>query len=564
MKILTIAILVVFSCHAFAKNKKESSAKFVPGELIVKLRSSNKAFFKSLEDQGITVKRPINLSYGTLYVLDVGKNKSLKSTIQLLKNDPNVIYSEPNYIYEMVRPIESSDIKKVVEAEDLNVDGPNDPLFRTLWGLSNTGTNEPQASVSGVAGADIRALEAWNITKGEKRIKVAVVDTGIDYNHPDLKDQIWTNLAELNGKPGVDDDGNGYIDDIHGYDFANKDGDPMDGNGHGTHCAGTIGAIHDNGIGVAGVMGEVTLVPIKFLSDSGSGSTEQAIEAIDYGVKLGVDIMSNSWGGGEFAQSLMDAISKASDAGIIFVAAAGNDSSNNDKTPHYPSSYNLPNIVGVAGLTAQNELADWSNYGSSVHIAAPGKNINSTINGNAYKVFSGTSMATPHVAGVLGLLLSKEGRMSHADLKERLISTADEVSKLRGKVNRGSGRINAYNLLADIRPVKHYPKDSDWVDMSVDLFESAHPYTDKFTDTRTFKVPGAKYIRLKIKKYEIETGYDNLEIYSSTDEQVEKISGVGTDAFSQYVDGDTLKVVFKTDTSVTKWGFLINEIQFIK
>ena len=133
MKILTIAILVVFSCHAFAKNKKESSAKFVPGELIVKLRSSNKAFFKSLEDQGITVKRPINLSYGTLYVLDIGKNKSLKSTIQLLKNDPNVVYSEPNYIYEMVRPIESSDIKKVVETEDLNVDGPNDPLFRTLW-----------------------------------------------------------------------------------------------------------------------------------------------------------------------------------------------------------------------------------------------------------------------------------------------------------------------------------------------------------------------------------------------------------------------------------------------
>lgn len=564
MKFLMMGILVVFSCNAFSKNTKQAEAKFVSGELIVKLKSSDKAFFEKLEENGFTVNRPIKLSYGTLYVLNVGKNKSLKSAMQILKNDPNVIYSEPNYIYEIVRPIESKTTKKVEQSEDLTSNGPNDPLFGTLWGLSNTGNNEPQASVNGVAGADIKALEAWNITKGEKRIKIAVIDTGIDYNHPDLKDQIWTNVAELNGQKGIDDDGNGYIDDIRGYDFSNKDGDPMDGNGHGTHCAGTIGATHDNGIGVAGVMSEVTLVPIKFLSDSGSGSTEQAIEAIDYAVKMGVDITSNSWGGGEFSQALSDAILNASNKGVIFVAAAGNDSRNNDQTPHYPSSYELPNVIAVAGLTAQNELASWSNFGKgSVHIAAPGKNINSTVNGYAYKVFSGTSMATPHVAGVLGLLISKEGRMPHADLKTRLMATSDEVSKLRGKVKRESGRINAYNLLADIRPVKNYPNDSDWVDMAVETFESAHPYTDNFTVTKTFNVPGAKYIRLKLKKYELESGYDFLEIYSGAN-QVEKISGAGTDGFSEYVEGDTIKVIFKSDASITKWGFLINEIQAIK
>ena len=262
-------------------------------------------------------------------------------------------------------------------------------------------------------------------------------------------------------------------------------------------------------------MDEVTLVPIKFLSDSGSGSSEGAIEAIDYAVKLGVDITSNSWGGGEFSQALSDAILNASKAGIVFVAAAGNDSSSNDRSPHYPSSYDVPNVISVGGLTAQNELAEWSNFGSStVHIAAPGKNINSTINGNAYKVFSGTSMATPHVAGVLGLLLAKEGRMSHADLKDRLMATADYVPKLRGKVRKESGRINAYNLLADIRPVKNYPKDSEWVDKAVETWESGHPYKENSSDTKTFSVPGAKYLRLKLKRYELETGYDFLQVYS--------------------------------------------------
>ncbi len=549
---------------AFSASKKDFQAEFVPGEVIVKLKSSKKSFFQGLENQGITLKRPINLSYGTLYVLDIGKNKSINSVLKSLKNNPNVIYSEPNYIWKMERPVDSSEIKKISEVEEQN-GAPNDPLFNTLWGLSNTGNNEPPAPLDGgVAGADIRALEAWNITKGEKRIKVAVIDTGVDYKHSDLKEQIWTNLAELNGKKGIDDDKNGYVDDIHGYDFFNKDGDPMDDNGHGTHCAGVIGAIHDNKIGVAGVMGEVSIIPVKFLSAQGSGDSEQAILGLDYAVKIGVDITSNSWGGADFSKVLREAILNASNAGIVFVAAAGNDSRDNDQAPHYPASYDSPNIISVGGLTAQNELAEWSNYGAvSVLIAAPGKNINSTIRNNSYKIYSGTSMATPHVAGVIGLLLSKEGRVPHAELKERLMATSDEVSKLRGKVKRESGRINAYNLLSDIRPIKRFPKDSEWVDMKVETFESEHPYKENFTDTRTFTVPGAKYLRLKIKRWELEPSYDYLEIFSDKD-QMQKFSGAGTNGYSEYVEGETLKVVFKTDTSINKWGFLVDEIQVIK
>jgi hypothetical protein len=564
MKFLLIATLMALFSLAFSANKKNYQAEFVPGEIIVKLKSSNKSFFQDLEDQGITLKRPINLSYGTLYVLDIGNNKSIKSVLKSLKNNPNVIYSEPNFIWKIERPVDSLDIKKISELEEQN-GAPNDPLFNTLWGLSNTGSNEPEPPLTGgVAGADIRALEAWNITKGDKKIKVGVLDTGIDYNHPDLKEQIWTNLSELNGKKGIDDDKNGYVDDIHGYDIFNKDGDPMDGNGHGSHCAGVIGAIHDNGIGVAGVMGEVSLVPVKFLSDQGAGSSEQAILGLDYAVKIGVDITSNSWGGAEFSQALKDAILNASNNGIVFVAAAGNDSRDNDQAPHYPSSYEIPNVISVGGLTAQNELADWSNYGAgTVLIAAPGKNINSTVLKNSYKVHSGTSMATPHVAGVIGLLLSKEGRIPHSDLKERLMSTSDEVSKLRGKIKRESGRINAYNLLSDIRPIKKFPKESEWVDMKVETFESEHPYKENLTETRIFTVPGSKYLRLKIKKWELESSYDYLGINSDKDE-MQKLSGQGTNGFSEYVDGETLKIVFKSDTSVNKWGFLIEEIQVIK
>jgi hypothetical protein len=311
-------------------------------------------------------------------------------------------------------------------------------------------------------------------------------------------------------------------------------------------------------------MDEVTIIPVKFLNSQGSGSSEEALLGLDYARKVGVDIMSNSWGGSEYSDALKEAISKASDKGIVFVAAAGNDGRNVDQNPHYPSSYTVENVIGVAGLTAQNELASWSNFGTgNVHIAAPGKNINSTFNKNRYKVFSGTSMAAPHVAGVIGLLLSKEGRMRFNDLKERLIATSDWVRKLRGKVKRGSGRLNAYNLLADIRPVKIFPKDSEWVSMSVEPFESEHPYRENFKDSKTFTVPGAKYLRLKIKKWDLEFSYDYLEIGSAT-EQIQKISGTGDEAYSEYVEGDTLNVVFSTDVSVNKWGFLIDEIQVVK
>jgi len=539
-----------------------NDVKVVPGELIVKLKdSSNKAFFNGFKSMGVQLDRTLDLSYGQLHIVKFDNTKSSQSVQMLLEQDNNVEYAEPNFIYEIVKPIEESPIDNLLsqmESETPYNYTPVDAKFNTLWGLQNTGSNP---GAPGVAGADIDAMKAWEITKGDRAIKIAVIDTGIDYNHPDLKDQMWVNEAEKNGQPGVDDDGNGYIDDIHGYDFANGDGDPKDGHSHGTHCAGTIGASH-NSIGVAGVMKDVQFVGIKFLTDSGSGSTEHAIQAVDYATKLNVDIMSNSWGGGGRSEALKEAIERASAAGIIFTAAAGNSSTNNDSRPHYPSNYQVDNVVSVAATTSSDTLASFSCYGrETVHIAAPGHKIMSTVKNGGYASYSGTSMATPHVSGVLGLLLAHEGRMDHSEMKERLLATSEPLSALRGKTMNG-GRINAYNLLTDTRPERNEPKPGQWETVTLDeVFESAHPYVENTNVSRTITVEGAKFMRVKVKKYDLENRYDYVEVKNGNGQSSDKISGKGEDYSSDFIEGDTMILNFKSDRSVNKWGFVIEEVE---
>ena len=395
-------------------------------------------------------------------------------------------------------------------------------------------------------------------------IKIAVIDTGIDYNHEDLRDNMWTNEAELNGEPGVDDDGNGYVDDIHGYDFANNDGDPMDGNGHGTHCAGTIAAVHDNNLGVAGVMANAQLVGVKFLTDRGSGTTEAAIKAVEYATKVGVDIMSNSWGGGGASAALKEVIEKANEAGIVFTAAAGNSGSDNNSRPHYPSNYDVPNVISVAASQVDDTLASFSCYGSrTVHVAAPGHNILSTYPGDKYKSLSGTSMATPHATGVIGLYLSMNKGELPSDVRAKVMETS-VYNRSYGKKLISGGRIDAFNLLTGTLPPRpERPNPEAWEDQAVELFESAHPYANNLKESVTYSVPGAKFIRVKIKKFELENRYDTLSIKDSTGNVVEKVSGAGEDYYTEYVEGESVTIDFKSDRSVTKWGYQIEEIQYI-
>ena len=234
---------------------------------------------------------------------------------------------------------------------------------------------------------------------------VAIIDTGIDYTHPDLAANIWTNPGEIAGD-GIDNDGNGYVDDVHGYDFVNNDGDPMDDHFHGTHTAGTVGAVGNNGVGVTGVNWQVKLMALKFLGASGSGSVSGAVSALEYAVTMGVRLSNNSWGGGGYSQALYDAIKNSQVIGHVFVAAAGNSGVNSDLQPAYPASYDLDNIISVAAIDSSDNLASFSNRGVvTVDLAAPGVAVLSTVLGGGYASYSGTSMATPHVTGAAALAL---------------------------------------------------------------------------------------------------------------------------------------------------------------
>lgn len=326
---------------------------------------------------------------------------------------------------------------------------PNDPRYGDLYGLHNTGQS------GGTTDADIDAPEAWQVSTGSRDLIVGVIDTGIDYTHPDLAANMWVNPGEIAGN-GIDDDANGFVDDVHGYDFANDDGDPFDDNGHGTHCAGTIGGVGNNGVGVVGVNWEVSLMGLKFLDANGSGSTSDAIQAVNYATMMrnqfgqNVRVTSNSWGGGGSSSAMRQAIESGAEAEIVFIAAAGNDGMNNDTNPQYPASYTSDAVISVAATDRNDALANFSNYGAtSVDIAAPGVGIVSTTPGNSYASFSGTSMATPHVAGAAALALAVDPTLTVSQLRSGLLGTVDAVVGLAGKTVTG-GRLNVGRLVESL------------------------------------------------------------------------------------------------------------------
>ncbi|MEZ4361050.1 MAG: S8 family serine peptidase [Kofleriaceae bacterium] len=418
--------------------------EFAPDSILVRFKASGvsaraqaaaldkvKGTFEDANGDGIYDRFTNVDKTGTLMKVDLARGTSPQDAVALLRQDPSVQYAELNYI---------------VRASAI----PSDPRFGELYGLNNTG------QTGGTADADIDAVEAWDTSTGSSDVVVAVIDTGVDYNHVDLAANMWTNPDEIPGN-GLDDDGNGVIDDVHGYNAITNGGNPLDDNDHGSHCSGTIGAVGDNGVGVAGVNWDVSIMAIKFLSAAGSGTTADAIEGIDYAVgrkNAGVNlrVLSNSWGGGGFSQALADSIQAANDADLLFVAAAGNAGSNNDATPSYPASYDLPNVVSVAATDHNDGLASFSNFGATtVDLGAPGVSVLSTTRNNTYSVFSGTSMATPHVAGAAALVLSANSTLSTAELKDILLTSGDLKPSLAGKTLSGR-RLNAANALAEAGP----------------------------------------------------------------------------------------------------------------
>lgn len=333
---------------------------------------------------------------------------------------------------------------------------PNDPAYinNKLWGLHNCG------GVSGyLGGADIHAPEGWDILRDAPNVIVAITDTGIRYDHEDLAPNMWHNPGETPGD-GIDNDGNGVIDDVFGYNAITNSGDPMDDQGHGTHCAGTIGASGANGIGLCGVAWKVQLMGSKFLDNEGGGTNSDGIKAINYARRMGANVISASWGGGPYSEALYQAIAECAQANIPFIAAAGNDGIDNDSNPHYPSNYDLSNIVAVAATDATDHLTDFSCYGrNSVDIAAPGWQIWSCYNGSTrdYQFLSGTSMATPHVSGAMALARARYPNDSAEELISRLYQSADVLPALENRIATG-GRLNLARLLGSA--AQPQPNDS--------------------------------------------------------------------------------------------------------
>jgi len=364
--------------------------------------------------------------------IDDFDNADAATLVKEYQQLPEVEYAEPNYEINLDES----------EAGPLVPILPSDPQFTDQWALSNSGQR------GGKKGADISATLAWAKTTGSDEVVVAVLDTGVDYNHEDLTENMWRRPEKM--EPYHDNE-LGTIDDEFGYN-AIDGSDPMDDNGHGTHCAGIIGAEGENNVGIAGVNWKVQIMPLKFMNAGGSGSTKDAIEAINYVIdrkKAGVNvrIISASWGSTQKSRALGEVIRKAYENDILFVAAAGNSSVDNDRNPHYPSSYDVPNVVSVAALDRHDALASFSNYGAkSVAIAAPGVDILSTWLGNEYEEKSGTSMATPVVSGVAALILAEHPQMSVDDLKKKLLASTDPVPVLKGKTVT-AGRINAAKAL---------------------------------------------------------------------------------------------------------------------
>ncbi len=418
-----LAIAALFAVPAAA----QMPAPAAPNRVLVKFRAGAQAQIPQVErDEDIAETRPVG---GTGVLLMQSRSRDTLTLVRNLRSRPEVEYAEPDYIVNAIgKPDNSGTLV------------PNDQYYYQLWGMEK-----------------ISAPSAWGVTTGTARVAVGVVDSGVDYTHPDLAGNIWTApdsyTVTVGGKQITCPAGShGFRSSLAGRRLSC---DPMDDNDHGTHVSGTIGAVGDNSIGVAGVNWTTTIVGLKFLSASGSGYTSDAINVIDAAVQLkqqGVNlrVLSNSWGGGGFSQALADEIAKAGSADMLFVAAAGNNGTNNDTTPFYPASYTNASIIAVAATDSSDALASWSNYGTtSVDLAAPGVNIYSTLPKATYGAYSGTSMATPHVSGAAALALAVCGTVDTAVLKADILGSVDRV--LSGEVETG-GRLNVSNLVDAIEP----------------------------------------------------------------------------------------------------------------
>lgn len=542
---MSVIIFSFFIFHTIAgANSTFNTRDAVPGEYVIQLKDPIAE--KKIQLYADTLKTQFHASEirtlnNQLLVIKREAKENADQAIRQLQALPNVAVAEPNYIYELFA-------------------SPNDPDYRKQWNINNAGQTDGWGR-PGRFGLDIGAEKAWDITTGSKKVIVAVIDSGLNYNHPDIKDNLWTNETEAKGKTGVDDDNNGYIDDIHGYDFVNNDNDPIDDHGHGTHVSNIIGASGNQNLGMTGINWQVSIMPLKFATAEGKGNLEASIKAIKYAVKMGARILNNSWGNDRYSELLEAAIKETTAQNILFVAAAGNSSRDNDVKPIFPASLKVPNIMSVAGLDIHGYLGGFSCWGlNSVHIAAPGDSIYSLWN-DRYREMSGTSMAAPHVSGVAALLLAKEPDLPALDMKERLMRTSVPLAGLRNKV-MSAGMVNAYFALSNMAAPPDPFDPEAWENKIPRQISSTHPYLDNKEEAWEIYIPNAKYISLYFEKLDVEKQYDMINLLNRKGSRIAKLAGADQNFWSPVIEGDYVKVVLKADSAVSTYGFDISKAAY--
>lgn len=503
MRILAKLLIMLFFAgivclqygFSLAKNQKPvDTPEYVKGRIIVKLKgkaAAKREVYRRLgrkvligidsidaanKRMGVReIRKPfpkiknasLDIRYGfsRTMIFEIPENMDPVSFAQELSMDPNVEYAEPDGIAQVC----------VI---------PNDPSYNVQWHLNNTG------QTGGIAGCDIKAETIWEKTQGDSSVIIAIVDTGIDLDHEDLVKNIWINSDEISGN-GIDDDGNGYIDDVNGGDFVNKDNDPNDDYHHGTHVAGIAGAVGNNGIGVAGVAWNCRLMPVKVLGSTGSGYLSWVAEGIIYAADNGAKIINMSLGGREASTILRDACDYAYTRGCLIVAALGNDSG---VLNQYPACYD--SVIAVGATDDNDQKAEFSNYGPKLELTAPGVNIYSTYIGNTYRASSGTSMATPVISGSAALLWSLYPKMTNGEIRLSLREMTDDLGDAGFDNEYGYGRIDLSKMLSILRVPSMYPRIQDAINVARNgdiVSVSAGTYTENIVMKGGVKLIGQGY-----------------------------------------------------------------------
>jgi subtilisin family serine protease len=426
LKLVVAVSLFFISFSSFAQ-------EYVPGEVIVKLKGQDgsgavmgKAVARFSKTMSVQEEwRGLNMAR-----FQLNKGQTVEQAVNDLKKDPEVLYAEPNYIFRKSGEV---GLQQTFSAEEIQAAAVN-----------SSGTTL-------ATGAPIGVQSIWersNAAPARKPV-VAVLDSGLDLNHHVFQQSgaLWVNPREIPGNK-IDDDGNGYVDDVNGFNFVSNTGQMYDDDGHGTHCAGIILSMDQNIYGASLRPSKVLIMPLKFLDNAGAGSTSNAVRAIYYAVNNGATVLNNSWGGTAYSEALREAIAYAYSKGVLFVAAAGNAHNNNDVAPTYPASYDVPNVISIAATTDRDDLAPFSNFGaSSVHLASPGVFILSTLPNNVFGTASGTSMAAPFVAGVAAQMKIESPNMLGFQLKSILMNQNTQVAALSGVV-KTAGRLDAFQAVS--------------------------------------------------------------------------------------------------------------------